>query len=1141
MGGLGVVMGLLKKAGSVLLIGLIIISLAIWLIPDSVLGQQAKMIKMMLIGLVVVFMLIVFIMQKMMMATKGSKKLEGSMTTPTGTAAAVRPDKKQEIELLKARMNEAIAALKASKVAKGKSGSHALYALPWYVIVGPPGSGKSTAIAKSELNFPYLDPSGKGIRGVGGTRNCDWWFTSEAIILDTAGRYTTESEDREEWLAFLDQLKKYRPRKPINGVIVAVAISDLMNATDDQITEHARTIRARIDELINRLGITFPVYILFTKCDLLDGFVETFDELRKAERAQVWGTSFPASGEERPARTLFDKEFDKLARALEDYRSVRLAAETKPETRQKIYLFPLEFRSAQESLADFIGMVFQANPYQEQPLFRGFYFSSGTQEGTPLEIVMSKLMDTFRLPAPLQAAQAERGEVKSYFIHDLFEKIIFPDQGLAGPSVKGVRKESRMRTYFALGTAAVCLLWLLGAIFSFIGNSAKIASAKEVITPVASMEARSGAVLENLRTLDSLRSMLEQLETSGKPFMRRFGLYQGDEIAEGARALYFQKFTSLFIQQAGTDLVAKLRAPEEYNVNSVQEYYALVRTYLILTRPQKADSNVIIQSFSQLAQQEVSPENEVELRDLVTRQVQYFWKHRQTVKVMPSDEYALKKAREHLAANLTPEIYLDARISAFAAGTPAISLRQLQVDTQLLQSSASVRGGYTEAGWPRLKEPIGFTGIDKMQDWVIDNLYDGDPQTLRALKTKVYTPLRTLYIEKLAGEWLRFLGTTAVNLPSDPEQKAAALNTAISDRGIKRLLQAADRASKPNGLDTIFQKQLDEKVTIVRDCFGRPATETDPGSDGWWGGYHARIKALSDACAAVKQDPVAGMKDYRKAEALAKQEVDRILRNYPYELQESVASLLRGPLGGGIDKPSVEGEGGGGGGGGGDKFYSTLATKYPFTRGSSEDAPLNDVVNYFHPQSGEFWTSYYKKYEPLVDPSGVKKKDAEDVTIPDRAVPAIRRARSITDALFPAGNPSTKVDFQIYPNTPVGATGQLKAITFAFADQRKTYQFGPQRWESVSWPSDQSGGAYIRVEDKNGAIAFENKIDGPWALFRLLDSSARREPISDVESQYEWEFEYPKSSGQMVKVSWKIRATTSRHPFQSGFFSDFRP
>src|SRR5262249_61015588 len=100
-------------------------------------------------------------------------------------------------------------------------GRPALYALPWYMIGGPPAAGKSTALLASGLNFPYTPGSGRGIRGVGGTRNCDWWFTQEAILLDTAGRYMTEEDDREEWLAFLSFLRKNPPKKPLNGVLVA--------------------------------------------------------------------------------------------------------------------------------------------------------------------------------------------------------------------------------------------------------------------------------------------------------------------------------------------------------------------------------------------------------------------------------------------------------------------------------------------------------------------------------------------------------------------------------------------------------------------------------------------------------------------------------------------------------------------------------------------------------------------------------------------------------------------------------------------------------------------------------------------------------------------------------------------------------
>ena len=150
-------------------------------------------------------------------------------------------DKKSSDEVvLKDKMKDALATLKAASGGK----KDYLYDLPWYVLIGPPGSGKTTALVNSGLKFPLSrGATPAAIAGVGGTRYCDWWFTEDAVLIDTAGRYTTQDSDakadKQSWFAFLDLLKKNRPRQPINGVMVAISLEDLMTLSTAELAAHA--------------------------------------------------------------------------------------------------------------------------------------------------------------------------------------------------------------------------------------------------------------------------------------------------------------------------------------------------------------------------------------------------------------------------------------------------------------------------------------------------------------------------------------------------------------------------------------------------------------------------------------------------------------------------------------------------------------------------------------------------------------------------------------------------------------------------------------------------------------------------------------------------------------------------------------
>src|SRR5712671_1836550 len=180
---------------------------------------------------------------------------------------------------------------------------------------------KPRPLLNSGLKFPLAAEMGQGaVAGVGGTRLSDWWFTENAVLIDTAGRYTTQDSnvavDRAGWDAFLDLLRRTRPRQPLNGVIVAIALSDIAAAPNDERVAHARAVRRRVKELEERLSIRLPVYLVFTKADLIAGFAEFFDDLDRERREQVWGVTFPLNKSDAGTAGLFGGEFKLLVERL---------------------------------------------------------------------------------------------------------------------------------------------------------------------------------------------------------------------------------------------------------------------------------------------------------------------------------------------------------------------------------------------------------------------------------------------------------------------------------------------------------------------------------------------------------------------------------------------------------------------------------------------------------------------------------------------------------------------------------------------------------------------------------------------------------------------------------------------------------
>ena len=454
----------------------------------------------------------------------------------------------REIAVLRQRFEEAAAILKKTRF-KGPDGeSRYVHELPWYVFIGAPGSGKTTALVNAGLNFPLKgsgsDPS---LAGVGGTRNCDWWFTDEAVLLDTAGRYTTQESDLEAdaaaWQGFLGLIKRFRPRRPLNGALVTLSVSDLMLWNEEERRRYAWHVRARVAELYERLGVRFPVYLLVTKADLLAGFMEFFGELDAEARKRVWGMTFDVTGDAFVTGTpgqRFADEFGGLERRLYAEMLTRLQDERDLQRRAAAYRFPQEFHGVGPLVEQFLDTAFFGVQGAPEPMLRGVYFTSGTQEGNPIDRVLGTLARSFKLERTAGPAVAQ-GSGKSFFLTWLVREVIFPESGLAGSDQGLERRERHMRwlAFGALATVSVVLaaLWTLSYVSNYGFVSAaqdKAAAAKAALEklgpPQAAAEGQLVRVLNALRDLPGgYREQEVRAGTSG------FGLSQREKL--GAQAL----------------------------------------------------------------------------------------------------------------------------------------------------------------------------------------------------------------------------------------------------------------------------------------------------------------------------------------------------------------------------------------------------------------------------------------------------------------------------------------------------------------------------------------------------------------------------------------------------------------------------
>ncbi len=703
-----------------------------------------------------------------------------------------------DISAIRDRMRDAIKSIKSSRLGKTK-GREALYELPWYMIIGNPAAGKSTAIANSGLTFPFADEHGTIIQGIGGTRNCDWYFTSEGILLDTAGRYSVQSENRGEWLGFLDLLRKHRPRAPINGIIVAASIADLTENRPEFIIDLAKKLRNRVQDLTEYLEVIPPIYVIFTKMDLIAGFNDFFNSLDENECSQVWGATLPfhPDGNENIIAE-FDRYFDELANGLKEMSLSQIALQREKQVSPAALTLPLEFQEVRGALRTFISTLFEDNPFQFKPVFRGFYFTSALQEPAMVQKASAQISENFHLTTDNQTITTEiEPNSRSYFLLDLFRKVIFADKQLVRQYSSKQRRQTR---FIALvGTALALSLIMAGWTWSYTNNRQLVANVEADLKSAIAIQHEQVDLASRLQALLILQDRLQQLKKyrNDHPMMLGLGLYQGKNIEKKLRHEYFNGMQQIMLSPVTQNLEAYLEKvvehhdeltavePNKNNINrsSNSEYvepsptdteqaYNALKAYLMLKNPQHVEPVLLAAQLTRfwrswlvanrglMSREELITTTQKLITFYTSEYNEPTWPTIRTQNALVADaRTSLQQVISGISAIRKVYAQITARAANRYAPMTVVSILNTEDNQSLLTGSYAIPAAYTYEAWNGyIKNAIRSASNNELSitDWVLETEQDTD-LTLMGSPEQIQKQLVELYKADYVTHWQNFI------------------------------------------------------------------------------------------------------------------------------------------------------------------------------------------------------------------------------------------------------------------------------------------------------------------------------------------------------------------------------------------------
>lgn len=1088
-------------------IWLIALCVIIWFYGSLVaLGQSKPLVsansRILLIGILVLAWIIYFAVTIIR-----SRKRDAALVDSIERSAEAEAEASQRAEVgeIHQRLKEALTLLR--RVTRKRFGY--IYELPWYVIFGAPGSGKTTALTHSGLNFPLGDALGSNsIQGIGGTRNCNWWFTDEAILIDTAGRYTTQDDlngtAKAGWEGFLGLLRKYRRSQPINGALVTLSIGDLLQRDPQAQKEEIRIIRQRLAELDEQLQVRVPVYIVLTKADLLTGFVEFFDGFGKSDREQVWGTTFDLDKSEKASELAeaFSAEFALLQERVNALLLERLQQEPNSEIRGRIFRFPAQLAMLRERLDEVMAELSASSKLMEPPLVRGVYLASGTQ-------MQADFADGI-------TARPRR----SYFLRRLFHDVIFEEASLVARDRRLSRRQLIIRRATYAAATVVVVLVLASWVATYWQNSRALANADRHLD--AYEQLAKGIPVENVKDTDFLRILpaLDNIAAIPDSFEQTrtwpmsFGLDQQEKVERRQRDAYQRALNALLLPRLMVQLQKDMQ-----NEQDPQKVFNALKLYGMLGGLGDMDGEFAVQQAEDIFLVLFPGDARAVARNALLRHMKAMVQG-----VIPPIELdnrliaeARGKIRDISLASRAYEILKNfPETRKLARWTPATALGPLGEQAFERASGASLRTGLPGVLTARGFQSIVRLRLDKAarnaiaEEWVRGTTNPADSSVDQIVQASFQ-----LYVSDFELQWRSLLGDLRVKTPqtiADAAEITRLLSAEPSpvEAIVRSIAGATDLRSpdalvtgaistddKGSDLNVVAMANLPDPYARLRDLLNAPAAASTASGGGSSAEEQQRpplkqlvatLQKLRDQLsrASTSTATLAKVFDVDGQLTTANQDLLQQARQMPTPLDAWMAGVaadigslaVRSARARIADIWASEAA---------NYCSSAISNRYPFDRKSPTDVAMSDFVRLFGPE-GLLKTFFKENLEPFVDTSSSPwgwKGTFGASSIPSEAIAEFDKADQITRAFFPNGSKQPSVSINV---TPVSLNPSANAVMLELGGEKVVYFHGPVLSKSITWPAGQSANS-SRLAFQPGGWQEALTATGDWSAFRLFDSA----------------------------------------------------